>query len=97
MARFAFANPPTPLTAYTFADSPPPDLIGEEKLLLGIKIAVAIVGFMIIIVILIRKLRECDSSSGSSASEGGGVINGQVSIELPTLNTDDGSVIASAA
>ena len=70
----------------------------EEKLLLGIKIAVAIVGFMIFIVILIRKLRECDSSSGSSASEGGGVvINGQVGIQLPTLNTDDGSVIASAA
>ena len=63
----------------------------EEKLLLGIKIAVAIVGFMIFIVILIRKLRECDSSSGSSASEGGGVINGQV--QLPTLNTDDGSGI----
>nr|POE59837.1 hypothetical protein CFP56_67279 [Quercus suber] len=47
--------------------------------------------------ILIRKLRECNSSSGSSASEGGGVINSQVSIQLPTLNTDDGSVIASAA
>ena len=53
---------------------------------------------MIFIVILIRKLRECDSSSGSSASEGGGVvINGQVGIQLPTLNTDDGSVRASAA
>ncbi|KAF3949969.1 hypothetical protein CMV_024222 [Castanea mollissima] len=76
MARWAFANPPTPLTAYTFADSPPP-LIGVEKLLLGIKIVVAIVGFMIFTVILIRKLRECDSSSGSSASEDGGVINGQ--------------------
>ena len=69
----------------------------EEKLLLGIKIAVAIVGFMIFIVILIRKLRECDSSSGSSVSEGGGVINSQVSIQLSALNTDDGSVIASAA
>ena len=70
----------------------------EEKLLLGIKIAVATGGFRIFIVILIRKLRECDSSSGSSASEGGGVvINGQVGIQLPTLNTDDGSVIASAA
>uniref|UniRef100_A0A7N2MYX9 Uncharacterized protein n=1 Tax=Quercus lobata TaxID=97700 RepID=A0A7N2MYX9_QUELO len=69
----------------------------EEKLLLGIKIAVTIVGFMIFIVILIRKLRECNSSSGSSASEGGGVINSQVGIQLPTLNTDDGSVIASAA
>ena len=67
------------------------------KLLLGIKIAVAIVGFMIFIVILIRKLRECNSSSGSSASEGSGVINSQVGIQLPTLNTDDGSVIASAA
>ena len=69
----------------------------EEKLLLGIKIAVAIVGFMIFIVILIRKLRECDSSSGSSASEGGGVvINGQVNVEveLPTLKTDDGSGIS---
>ena len=67
----------------------------EEKLLLGIKIAVAIVGFMIFIVILIRKLRGCDSSSGSSASEGGGVINGKVSVEveLPTLKTDDGSGI----
>nr|POE59838.1 methionine--trna ligase, chloroplastic/mitochondrial [Quercus suber] len=82
MARWAFANPPTPLTPYsTFADSPPP-LIGEEKLLFGIKIAVAIVGFMIFIVILIRKLRECNSCSGSSASEGGGVINSQVGVKL---------------
>ena len=63
----------------------------EEKLLLGIKIAVAMVGFMIFTVILIRKLQECDSSN---ASEGGGVINGQVSIQLPTLNTDGVSVIA---
>nr|POE59839.1 methionine--trna ligase, chloroplastic/mitochondrial [Quercus suber] len=93
---WAFANPPTPLSAYTFADPPPP-LIGEEKLILDIKIAAAIVVFMIFIVILIRKLRECNSGSGSSASEGGGVINSQVSIQLPAMNTDDdGSVIASA-
>ena len=64
----------------------------DEKLLLGIKIASAIVGFMIFIqfiVILIRKLRESHSGSG-------GVINSQVSIQLPAMNTDDGSVTASA-
>ena len=37
---------------------------GDEKLLLDIKIAAAIVGFMIFIVILIRKLRDCNSGSG---------------------------------
>ena len=64
----------------------------EEKLILGIKIAAAMVAFMIFIVVLILKLRECDSSSGSSASEGGG----QVSIQLPAMNTGDSSVLASA-
>ena len=61
----------------------------DEKLLLDIKIAAAIVGFMIFIVILIRKLRDCNSDSG-------GVINNQVGIQLPAMNTDDGSVTASA-
>ena len=61
----------------------------DEKQLLDIKIAAAIVGFMIFIVILIRKLRDCNSGSG-------GVINSQVGIQLPAMNTDDGSVTASA-
>ena len=54
---------------------------------------------MIFIVVLIVKLRECrsNSSSGSNASDGGGsIINSQFStIQLPALNTDDASVIAS--
>ena len=68
----------------------------DEKQLLDIKIAAATAVFMIFIVMLIRKLSECNSGSGSSASESGGVINSQVSIQLPAMNTDDdGSVIAS--
>ena len=68
----------------------------EEKQLLDIKIAAAIVVFMIFIVILIHNLCKCNSGSGSSASEGGGVITSLVSIQLPAMNIDDGSVIASA-
>uniref|UniRef100_A0A2N9J378 Uncharacterized protein n=1 Tax=Fagus sylvatica TaxID=28930 RepID=A0A2N9J378_FAGSY len=91
-----FANLPTPPFTYTFVDRPPP-LIGEEKLLLGVKIASAIVVLMIFTVVLIVKLRECrsHSSCGSSVSEGDGVTNSQIIIQLPALNTDDGSVLAS--
>ncbi|GMY05883.1 methionine--trna ligase, chloroplastic/mitochondrial [Fagus crenata] len=98
-----FANLPTPPFTYTFVDRPPP-LIGEEKLLLGVKIASAIVVLMIFTVVLIVKLRECRSHSscggsvsegGGSVSEGDGVTNSQIIIQLPALNTDDGSVLAS--
>ena len=69
----------------------------EEKLLLGVKIASAIVVLMIFTVVLIVKLRECrsHSSCGSSVSEGDSVTNSQIIIQLPALNTDDGSVLAS--
>ena len=66
----------------------------EEKLLLDVKIAAAIVGLLIFIV----KLRQCGNNSicGSGIGDSDGGTGCQFNIQLPAVNIDDGSVLASA-
>ena len=71
---------------------------GEEKLLLDVKIAAAIVGLLIFIVVLIVKLRQCGNNfiCGSGIGDSDGGTGCQFNIQLPAVNIDDGSVLASA-
>ena len=68
----------------------------EERWLLAFKVAAAVLVLLILFFTLIAKLRQCNSTSG------GGHINGvngrtscQTSIQLPDMNTDNGSVSVS--
>ncbi|GMY05882.1 hypothetical protein FCV25MIE_01121, partial [Fagus crenata] len=55
-----------------------PPMTGEEKFLLGIKDAAAIVSLLIVIVVLIAKLRECirNPSCGGRMFVGSNLITG---------------------
>nr|POE67770.1 hypothetical protein CFP56_50026 [Quercus suber] len=68
----------------------------EERWLLAFKVAAAVLVLLILFVTLVAKLRQCNSSSGGGHVD---VVNCrtsfETSIQLPDMNTDDGSVSVS--
>ena len=81
--------PPSPSCAFVNPST-------EERWLLAFKVAAAVLVLLILSVSLIAKLRQCNSSSGGGHINGvNGRTSSETSIQLPDMNTDDGSVSVS--
>jgi len=78
--------PPSPPCAFVNPST-------EERWLLAFKVAAAVLVLLILSVSLIAKLRQCNSSSGGGHFNGvNGRTSSETSIQLPDMNTDNGSV-----
>ncbi|KAL4654968.1 hypothetical protein ACB092_01G418100 [Castanea dentata] len=78
---------PPPSNPSTFANPPPPPhpLNGEEPVLSGVKLAVAMVSLLILIVALIVALRNCKNKSSNGAQGGVASSGSQIAIQLSEL------------